>query len=152
MSERALWRYIQSHLRALPEIDMQRHEDKLALGVPDVSYGCRGVNGWIELKFCHEPAKTTSLVRCPHFTLEQRQWLLDRGRRGGHAFLLAQVGREYLLMDHLAAQLLGHARLSHLRMVASRVWRQSICFPELLDALTAPSGELTKSRTPQDLA
>jgi len=46
-------------------------------------------------------------VRLPHYTKEQKHFLLTRGRAGGRCWLLLRVGREHLLFDHEQAQLIG---------------------------------------------
>lgn len=138
MSERALWQYMRDHLRHC-DIDMQRHEDKLSKGVPDVSYGFHRVNGWIELKYIEQPKDPDNLLRCPHFTGTQRRWLMDRGTHGGHCFVMLQVGREYMLFDHIGCQFIGNVSLAKLRTYAIRGWPGKIDFPDLCGALREPS-------------
>lgn len=55
----------------------QWHEDRYSLGIPDVSYGRDGINGWIEFKW----EKT-------QFERSQPRWLRDRALAGGHVFVL----------------------------------------------------------------
>lgn len=56
---------------------VQWHEDRYGLGIPDVSYGFGGINGWIEFKWL----KT-------QFEPLQPRWLADRSTTGGHVFVL----------------------------------------------------------------
>jgi hypothetical protein len=67
--------------------DAQRHEDLHSSGIPDVSYGANGINGWLELK-AYECWPTGTL---PHFTAKQVNWLTNRGKRGGFCFLVIKV-------------------------------------------------------------
>lgn len=95
------------------------HEDAVNLGVPDMSYGLRGVNGWIELKqLAGPPKRPTTALRIRHYTSQQRDWLLRRGRVSGNAHLLVEVGREALLFGHYGAQLVGNLNMSDLRSIS----------------------------------
>lgn len=53
------------------------HEDKHLVGIPDVSYGVEGINGWIEFKwgkYTYQPG--------------QEKWLSERACTGGHVFVM----------------------------------------------------------------
>lgn len=79
----------------------QNHEDRHAKGVPDTSYGYKGVNGWIEFKSIAKwPSKATSPLKLPHFTGEQRMWLHRRGRKAGNCWLVAEIGEHVFLVAH----------------------------------------------------
>ena len=68
-----------------------RHEDRLNLGVPDVSYTIKNTNGWIEMKQIEKwPAKSTTPIKIKHFTAQQRQFLRTRA----NCFLLLWVRSE----------------------------------------------------------
>ena len=71
-SETGLWKTFKKNLSSYGEFD--RHEDKLNLGVPDISYKMyRGAGGWIELKYLDRyPARPDTIFRIEHFTREQR--------------------------------------------------------------------------------
>ena len=56
---------------------VQWHEDRAGLGIPDVSYGFGGINGWIEFKWLRT-----------EFEPMQPRWLAHRARTGGHTFVL----------------------------------------------------------------
>lgn len=94
--EQKLWSYLSSIMGA--RWDAQRHEDKYATGVPDVSFGIGGVQGWIELKVVSGwPARSATIISLPTFSPDQRNWLNRRHAKGGHCFILLQVNRTYLL-------------------------------------------------------
>lgn len=101
--------YLWDKLKSCPRADLERHEDKFKLGVPDVSYGMDGVNGWIELKAYKEWPKGT--VKFNNFKSWQRRWLIRRGRNGGRCFVMLIVGSkreaEYLLFHWSKIRLLG---------------------------------------------
>lgn len=134
MSEAALWAHLRRKLRG--RWDAQRHEDILARGVPDVSYGARGVQGWIELKYLDAWPARGGVVRIPHYTREQRLWLRFRGEAGGRCFLLLRVGREHLLFDWRGAQVVGEVDYGAHRRTAIRAWERGIDADELLEELT----------------
>lgn len=108
MSERSLWIYVRRGMAG--KWDATRHEDRINLGIPDVSYGItepslllesNSVNGWIELKKVRAWSKGIKrpFIRLPKFTIEQRDWLIQRGLHGGRCWLLLQVRREYFLFS-----------------------------------------------------
>jgi len=106
-------------------IDYTLHEGTLIEGIPDVSFGAGGRNGWIEAKFIKDwPKKPDTPVRIDHFTGAQRQFLKNRGRAGGRCFVMLGVGStgEVLLFNWRSIDpigsvpretLLGHAMLHH---------------------------------------
>ena len=73
----------------------QFHEDKHSDGVPDISYGVNGVNGWIEAKYINNwPVRDTTRVKPSRFTPLQVHWLVNRQTHGGHCFVMVAVGHE----------------------------------------------------------
>lgn len=119
----------------------QRHEDVLAQGIPDVSYGASGVQGWIELK-CLEawPVRPDTVVKIDHLTQEQRAWLYLRGKAGGRTWLLLRVEstNTWLLFDHVRAWgMVGRLKQADLRGVATKVWEPGIDADELARAVSA---------------
>ena len=95
MTESYLWSKKLSPLFKQHRVDATRHEDKFSLGVPDVSFGFNGINGWIELKFLPKwPSNPDAPVKFRKFKPEQRNFLVSRGMAGGHCFLLALIGNK----------------------------------------------------------
>ena len=139
MSESQTWADFRPVVKYL---DPQRIEDRVSLGIPDVDLAI----GNIELKFLAEwPKRPGTLIRIPHFTPEQRGWLIRRCqacRLAGlriNAWLLLRVGmvdpNEWLLFNgDVAAACIGTATQAQLRAVA--VFR-SIGIPgaKILDVL-----------------
>jgi len=80
---------------ALRPLDGVPIENKVRAGTPDVNY----IGGWMELKWLRGWPKRDGLVLLPHYTLGQRLWLRRRGRRGGQAMLVLQVGKQWLFFD-----------------------------------------------------
>jgi len=87
--------------------DAQSHEDRFSLGIPDLSYGVAGVNGWIELKQVEKyPKKSSTPIDLKHFTPSQVNWLRKRGKRAGSCFILIQITTEYYIFSFHKARLL----------------------------------------------
>jgi hypothetical protein len=110
-----------SHLRKkmAPHWQADRHEDKLNLGVADVSFAMNGCwHGWMELKHIHEwPKRASTVVRIDHFTHEQRLWLRLKGEAAGNTWLLLNVGDargEWLLFNWRKLPLVGVVTRSEL--------------------------------------
>lgn len=122
----------------------QRHEDRYLLSIPDVSFACRGTDGWIELKVARTiPHWSRPLnFTYDHFTAGQRNWLVERGRSGsGNCFLLARVPESLVNYEHLLirwnqlADLSKHD-ISWWRAHASGHWKESIDRESFLDLIT----------------
>ena len=109
-----------------------RHEDAYQSGIADVSFVQRvkyadqdidsgkGIHGWIELKFKGmAPIRTSTVCRLDHFTDDQRRWLKAKGEAGGMTFLLLQLGRSWLLFDHLRCQFVGKVTSAKLYELAN---------------------------------
>lgn len=132
--ESSLWTTFKA---ALPlDCHAVRVENSVELGTPDVnlcwpeneSVVRNGWDGWIELKVQEPPKRVKTLFRCGHFTMEQRQCLVDRCRAGGKAYMLMQVdapnpknnrpentGPKYLwLRGDIAAVWIGECTLGEL--------------------------------------
>ena len=140
--ERALWIYLANGMRG--RWHAQRHEDKYASGIPDVSYAIHGVDGWIELKsLSRRPAR-------PEVGLSKIQsaWLTLRGRMGnGNCFVLARFGREHLLFSWKVSGVLTEKQpLSVLYEISLAKWARGIDFNELSSFLGRIRGNTRPER------
>ena len=132
MSESSMRRNV---VKALRPLDGCAVETKLEDGIPDVNY----VGGWIECKCLKAwPVRPATPVRLDHPLMpHQAAWLCRRWRRGGKAWVLLQVGREWLLFDPpTAKEKLGTATREELRLIAARYWPNGLNAQELIDAVT----------------
>lgn len=79
--------------------DAQSHEDQHSNGIPDLSFGALGVNGWIELKQVDDyPTHFGSLIKPKKYTPEQVNWIRKRDRKAGNCFVFVKVGpKDYYL-------------------------------------------------------
>jgi hypothetical protein len=114
-----------------------RHEDKLSPGIADVSFVIHGEHGWMELKHLQWPKRANTIVRCEHYTAEQRNFLKGKGRAGGNTWLFCQIGRDHLLFDWQRAQLFGTLNTEDTLAHANHVWRSRMDWEELADILAA---------------
>ena len=80
------------------------------LGIPDKTYSTKqGVRGWIEAKFADSwPRRPSTPLRLPHYTAEQKAFLLLEGEFCGYCWLMVRVDRDIFLFDHYAAQDVGN--------------------------------------------
>lgn len=103
--EASAWKLLRPFLLA-HRLDPVRVENPVHPGTPDVNLtGC-----WIELKaITRFPARSSTIVRIPTYTQQQRVWLLRRWRAGGDAWLALYVQscRLWFLFDGEAAQQVG---------------------------------------------
>lgn len=101
-----------------------RVENTLGLGTPDVNgRSCgNGPDIWLELKYRKTwPKRARTLVRLKHFTVQQKQWLVNRGKVGGCCGVLWQVDRDYLLFGWWDAPYLG--TLNKAELLDKALWR-----------------------------
>lgn len=122
-------------LDTLRELDALAVENPIRPGTPDVNY----VEGWIELKWLRRWPKVKEgvAVKIDHYTPQQRRWLARRHRKGGAAFLLLQVGRDWLLFrGDVAAEHVGRCSRARLFELAHRSWVNGLKREELVLCLT----------------
>lgn len=122
---------------------VQSHEDKYSLGIPDISFGARGVNGWIELKQARE--SKTGIIKPQKFTAPQINWLGRRQRHGGNCFVMVKVfhprsERVYIFSADQARTIAKGSNVLGYEKTSLRHWGGSVDPEELLDILT---GDIT---------
>jgi len=110
-----------------------RHEDKIQRGIADVSFVQEGRHGWVELKWVADwPVRESTIIRIPHYTIEQKAFLADKGKAGGNTWLLLQIGGDHLLFDHEACQTVGELNRTELVLAAEgAVWWKRLKYNEL---------------------
>ena len=131
MNEATLRNYVRKGLHAKGVLTTH-HEDMLNAGILDLSYSGGGVHGWVELKWLEAwPKREDTIVRIPHYTKEQKYFLLTRGRAGGRCWLLLRVGKQHLLFDHEGAQKVGTVNHAHTAALSFTAWPGFIEFEQL---------------------
>lgn len=132
--EQRLWGIIKNGMSG--EWHAQRHEDKYCVGIPDVSYGLRGVHGWLELKYLARwPQKATTTVKLDHFTKQQRLWLRTRGRMAGSCFLFLQVESDFALVPWNHITMNDESSKQDYMLQARGFWKGQINFQKLIEHL-----------------
>lgn len=91
--ESTLWTWLKTGAQeyAAPQLHLQRIENAIAKGTPDVEGCIRGVCFWLELKAAARPKRASTPVRT-HIDYEQLAWLKQRTAAGGIALMLLRVG------------------------------------------------------------
>lgn len=115
-----------------------RIEDRLQSGVPDVSWGARGVQGWIELKYVPKPPVRLGTPFRIGLRPEQAVWLQQRGRVGNYCWVLARVQNlQWLLFDWREARILLNPQGYHgMCSLATKNWVAGLDPEEFLDTIT----------------
>lgn len=119
-SERALWNLVRERLA--PFGRLERIENRLGVGFPDVLYCLRGVTGLLELK--HEPWWSNDRMAGPvlrsvrSLKPEQVAWGQRWHAAGGHVYMLLQVERDYLLLRPQSYGLLLHHMMPRVALIA----------------------------------
>lgn len=124
-NETAMWGSLQPRLATLG-LHPIRVENALGAGTPDVNY----IHGWMELKHLkHWPARPETPVR---FLFDPRQaaWLMERWKRGGATWVMAQVARQWMLFvgwdAHQVRQGLPRELLLRLAVWTTTEWSGSM--------------------------
>lgn len=130
-SEKGLWRTVRSALR--PYGRLQRVESReTGAGIPDVYCRIRGEASWLELKeVARWPRDPASPLVIGNLTLAQVRWLEEERSAGGDAYLLARVGRTFLLLDAPTARLVFERRLTRARVLDRALVHADGRFPTL---------------------
>lgn len=115
MSEKNMRGIVVGALRVLDAVAV---ENSAYPGTPDVNYK----EGWVELKEL-DRWPDSDVVLIPHYTQQQRVWILRRHRSGGNVFLLLKVSNEWLLFDgYDASKYVGRASRGDLEIRAMEHW------------------------------
>lgn len=117
-------------IKALKPLDAISVENYARPGTPDVNY----IEGVIELKWKKKwPVRPTTIIRCAHFTPQQKVMLARRWHKGGNAYLLSQIDQDWLLFSgDVAAKIYGKSNRAELEEAALAVWHR----PNLREDLT----------------
>jgi len=143
MSEKNMWRNVRKKMVPSFWSEATRHEDAYQRGIADVSFVLRrdidnefGVHGWMELKYRGmAPIRTSTICKIPHYSDDQRVWLKQKGEAGGMTFLLLQLGRSFLLFDHVTCQDVGRITSLELYETANWVSHDGLCARGLWGAI-----------------
>jgi hypothetical protein len=99
MSEKNAYKNFHAHImRGADRID--RMENAIGEGMPDINYCIEGVEGWIEIKSPIEPKRATTALFGSNHRISQAQmnWFLRQRRAQGVAFLLIETNKRSMLI------------------------------------------------------
>ena len=137
MSENNLWRYLQKNLKDSKTM-LMRIENPFYKGVPDVNFLIDGNECWLELKYIPQyPKKEITIVKVPHFTIEQKIWHNARFKNKGRTMVLIQVDDDYFIFKKEKINLLGSLNKFRMFQHANKFWKNKINFRELRKELCA---------------
>lgn len=123
--ESALWGWLKNHLKELKPSrhDVQRIENGVAKGTPDVEGCIAGKTFWCELKVAHAMANDKWRIK---ITSEQVRFALRRSRAGGASWVLVRCcgytwreNRHFLIRGEDAEQLLQPLETSRLEELSA---------------------------------
>lgn len=93
--EKELWKWLSKASKAAgPDLHMERIENSLSAGTPDVELCYKGRTAWIELKTAERPVRDGTPVRFPTRP-EQVEWMNTRGKAGGACYWLLLISPSY---------------------------------------------------------
>lgn len=81
---------------------LDRIENIVGIGTPDVNYCIDGVEGWIEMKAPKEPMRSTSKLLTKHahpLSQDQKNWFLKQRNAGGRAYILIATNKRWMLIE-----------------------------------------------------
>jgi hypothetical protein len=95
-TEATLWRWLSQARRALArpaDLHLERLENMVGVGHPDVEGCYQGVQFWLELKVAKRPARNTTKLRFGSPLRDsQVEWAKKRIAAGGRVWYLIQIG------------------------------------------------------------
>jgi len=102
-------------------VRLERVENAVNTGMPDVHCIRRGVTVWIELKVVHRPARlSTPLIKSATMRRDQVAWHLSYTRAGGRSAILVRDDRRQLyLFDGALANILPQLTLAQCISIAT---------------------------------
>jgi hypothetical protein len=97
-TEQRLWDRMRKHAQAHPKVRLERVENLVGVGIPDVLLISRGQVAWCELKAVPLlPArKGTRVLGAKGLSVAQRNWHYDWYAHGGMSIILIGIGAEQL--------------------------------------------------------
>lgn len=119
MSESAAYQTLKSHFP--PEAYIERIENVVGSGFPDVIYTLNGTTGFIEIKSPTEPKKpNTRLFGSAHkLSLEQENWFLRMLKAGGKCHVFIGTDKRWLLIPGKLVTLINEATITDLDTMKS---------------------------------
>lgn len=101
---------------------LDRIENVVVVGMPDVNFCSGGVESWIELKSPKEPARSTTPLFGSNHKLSQDQinWLLRQRQAGGRCFVLVATDKRWMLLNGALADAIN--RMTVTELIDNALW------------------------------
>jgi len=102
---------------------LERIENVVGVGTPDVNYCIEGVEGWIEIKSPLAPKrKTTAVLKSQHnLSQDQMNWFKKQFNAGGNGFILICMKTKWMLVDGSWADQINEMTINRLLEISA--WR-----------------------------
>ena len=101
MSEKTKYNIFRKNVLNVKQCDrIDRIENVVLAGMPDVNYCFEGVEGWIEMKAPTEPKRaSTPLFGSNHkLSQEQKNWFKRQDNAQGRGYILIATDKRWILM------------------------------------------------------
>lgn len=98
--EQNLWIWFKDGLKTVEGLKLQRVENNVAKGFPDIVGHYKKTGFFIETKACRQPAKRDSLLKFEIYK-EQIIWNRDWWLAGARCYFLIRVGKEREMYHYL---------------------------------------------------
>ena len=101
---------------------IDRIENMVGVGAPDINFCIEGIDRWIELKSPTEPKReTTPLFGSNHkLSIDQRNWFLRQRNARGRAFILIATDKRWMLIEGQYADFINKLPVNGLLKIA--IW------------------------------
>jgi hypothetical protein len=113
-----------------PRDRIDRIENVILVGMPDVNYCLQGFEGWIEMKSPTEPKRSTTRLFGSNHRVSQYQmnWALRQIKAKGRVFFLIVTDKRWALIH--GAQADGINELTVQQLVMSAIWHSILPIKE----------------------
>jgi len=100
MTEKTDYKRLRKNMKQ-PLDRLDRIENVVGVGTPDVNYCIEGVEGWIEIKSPSAPKrKTTAVLKSQHnLNQDQKNWFKSQFNAGGTAWILLCMKTKWILVS-----------------------------------------------------
>jgi hypothetical protein len=99
---------------------IDRIENVVGVGTPDINFCIEGVEGWIELKSPREPKRASTRLFGSNHKLSQDQmnWFLKQEKAGGNGFVLIATDKRWMLIEGWYADDVNKMTLAELIIIS----------------------------------
>lgn len=103
-----------------PDVKLERIENGVGVGTPDIHALCNSFASWVELKATNKPPvrANTPVLGSDGLSIEQRNWHMTWFQHGGISFILVGVGTEQFLLPGYMFDAVNGLNMNELRTSA----------------------------------